>query len=402
MTTRAPSGWRRARIQDLGEVLAGRQRSPNQPGTPRPYLRVANVFDGYIDTSDVLEMPFTDREFERFRLLPGDVLVNEGQSRHLVGRSAVYRGDPPECCFQNTIIRFRATAVADSEFAYQLFAWLQRVGRFSEIATQTTSIAHLGVNRFAQLAVDVPEVREQREIAAMLKAVDDAVAAGEAVVEQHERVRHDLMAHLLLGPDAAAWQAISLGDAGEWLSGGTPNKSVPELWTGPIPWVSPKDMKRARIGEAEDHVSEDAAANGTRLVPPGTLLMVVRGMILAHTFPVALTTAQVAFNQDIKALRPRDGLHPDYLLYWLTAMQPEVLKIVDVANHGTKRIATERLHELSLPVPSVEVQHRIVSTLRAADVRLDAEVAAVTERRRVKAALADALLSGRLRVRDAA
>ncbi len=81
-----------------------------------------------------------------------------------------------------------------------------------------------------------------------------------------------------------------------------------------------------------------AASSGTRLVPPGTLLMVVRRMILAHSFPVALTTAPVTFNQDIKALRPQPNLDPSYMLYWLTAAKDQVLGLVEVANHGTKRL----------------------------------------------------------------
>ena len=74
-----------------------------------PYLRVANVFDGWIDYSDVLEMDFTPTERETFSLLPNDLLLNEGQSLELVGRSSMYLGKPNRYCFQNTLVRFRCT-----------------------------------------------------------------------------------------------------------------------------------------------------------------------------------------------------------------------------------------------------------------------------------------------------
>lgn len=90
-------------------------------------------------------------------------------------------------------------------------------------------------------------------------------------------------------------------------------------------------------------------------------------MILAHTFPVALTTAPVAFNQDIKALVPRPGIIPEYLLYWLQANAATVLSIVDVANHGTKRISTDRLFDLDVPVPDVEEQTRVCNVLVGVD-----------------------------------
>src|SRR5690242_5304241 len=81
---RQVEGWRLVRVEEIGEVQGGRQRNPDAAGTPRPYLRVANVFDGRIDTSHVLEMPFTDDEFARYVLRTGDVLLNEGQSLELV------------------------------------------------------------------------------------------------------------------------------------------------------------------------------------------------------------------------------------------------------------------------------------------------------------------------------
>jgi type I restriction enzyme S subunit len=85
-----------------------------------PYLRVANVFDGWISTEDVLQMRFTDTEFQRYHLKTGDILLNEGQSLELVGRSAIYGGAPPKCCFQNTLVRsFRRVRSAGTILSVQ-------------------------------------------------------------------------------------------------------------------------------------------------------------------------------------------------------------------------------------------------------------------------------------------
>ena len=101
------------------------------------------------------------------------------------------------------------------------------------------------------------------------------------------------------------WLRVPLGRTGEWRGGGTPSKSRPELWNGNIPWVSPKDMKALHISDARDHISKSALeGSSVRIIPPGSLLMVVRGMILARAFPVALTTREVTINQDMKALLP--------------------------------------------------------------------------------------------------
>lgn len=170
------------KMSEAGAVLMGRQLSPKYrtgKGT-RKYLRVANVFDGFIDTSDVNEMDFGDSEFSTFKLRFGDVLLNEGQSRELVGRSAIFRDDIPDCCFQNTLIRFRPIAGVLPEFAHYYFQYCQYTSRFIQISKQTTSIAHLGVQRFAKMKFPLVSVDVQ-------KAIVDVISAAAAAIRPLER-----------------------------------------------------------------------------------------------------------------------------------------------------------------------------------------------------------------------
>ena len=162
---------------DAGEILMGRQLSPKYKtgNNTRKYLRVANVFDGFIDTSDVNEMDFNESEFANFKLRNGDVLLNEGQSRELVGRSAIFRDDVPDCCFQNTLIRFRPKADVLSEFAHYYFQYCQYTSRFVQISKQTTSIAHLGVQRFAEMRFPIVSIDVQKGIVDALSAVVTAI-----------------------------------------------------------------------------------------------------------------------------------------------------------------------------------------------------------------------------------
>ena len=127
-----PKEWDAARVDEVGSVQLGRQRSPkHQSGRfTTPYLRVANVFDGWIDYSDILEMDFTPREKQTYSVLPGDIFLNEGQSLELVGRSAVYEGNPDHYCFQNTLVRFRAYEPNDHCFCQGIFKFWLDTGEF--------------------------------------------------------------------------------------------------------------------------------------------------------------------------------------------------------------------------------------------------------------------------------
>lgn len=198
-------------VAATGEVQGGRQRSPQMTeGRIVPYLRVANVFDGYIDFGDVNEMPFKPKEIENFRLKAGDILLNEGQSVELVGRCAMYADGPEDCCFQNTLIRYRAGPKTDADFALQLFRYCQAIGIFSKIAVKTNSIAHLGVSRFAELELPFPPLPEQRKIAEILRTWDEALEKLTALRAASIRRRVWFRTHLFTG------KVRSPGFTGEW------------------------------------------------------------------------------------------------------------------------------------------------------------------------------------------
>lgn len=72
---------------------------------------------------------------------------------------------------------------------------------------------------------------------------------------------------------------------------GTPVRDELDYWNGPIPWASPKDMKRRSLDCTEETITERGRRDaGLKLIFPPAVLFVVRGMILAQSFPIAVST----------------------------------------------------------------------------------------------------------------
>ena len=196
--------WEERRVGELGDVLAGKALAVNALGPQRPYLRTKNVLDGAIDLSDVRTMPMTDAEFSRFEIFNGDVLLNEGQSLELVGRASIYRGEfGGRCAIQNQLLRFRAFPSTSPEFAAQVFRQCQQDGTFTEIATKTTSIAHLGSSRFSALALPWPSPAEQHRIATCLSSLDELIAAQSDKLGSLKAHKKGLMQQLFPSPAEA-------------------------------------------------------------------------------------------------------------------------------------------------------------------------------------------------------
>ncbi|TQL21240.1 restriction endonuclease subunit S [Streptomyces sp. SLBN-134] len=187
-------------VGKVGEVRMGKQLSPassRESEIQFPYLRVANVLDGWIDYSDVNSMSFDALERKKYGLMPGDILLNEGQSLELVGRSAIYDGDPGVYCFQNTLIRFRGGARVIPEYAQAVFAQWLSDGTFASLAKKTTSIAHLGGDRFAKIPFPLIPVAQQSQIARILDSVVESERSLRRVMKKKLKIRDGLLDSIL-------------------------------------------------------------------------------------------------------------------------------------------------------------------------------------------------------------
>ncbi|MFB7088059.1 restriction endonuclease subunit S [Streptomyces sp. NPDC056296] len=193
-----PESWRMTTVEGAGTLELGRARHPDWHHGPdvRPYLRVANVFEDRIDTTDVMEMDFSGI-WERYRLEPGDVLLNEGQSPHLVGRPALYRGIPENVAFTNSLLRFKANADVLPEWALLVFRRHLHAKRFMREVRITTNIAHLSAKRLKKVEFPVPPLDVQKRLVQRCDELLSGIAAMDQQVETGLRRGNALRAALL-------------------------------------------------------------------------------------------------------------------------------------------------------------------------------------------------------------
>jgi type I restriction enzyme, S subunit len=188
-------------------------------------------------------------------------------------------------------------------------------------------------------------------------------------------------------------KTLRLGDCCDFYSGGTPSKGRAEYWVGTIPWFSPKDIKDFELIASQDHISEIAVSDSaTRLVDAGTILVVGRSGVLAHTFPVGIVRQPSTFNQDIKAIVPGDGYDPEYVALYLKASQRLILK------EGVKRgptvhsLQSDFLEQLEIPDYPIPKQHQIAARLKAQLAEVEKACQAVEAQLHETAKLADAIV----------
>ena len=273
------------------------------------------------------------------------------------------------------------------------------VRRHMQCHSGGSTVLHLHGSAFDRLVLPLPPLDEQRRIAAILDASEATIRATEAVIEKLrlERigVRRDLLLHHSM---KVAEKQVALSEMGEWVSGGTPAKGNTAFWNGDVPWLTPKDMKGPVASETTDYITTAGVAAGARLVPIGSVGFVVRGMILAHTFPVCRFDRPMAFNQDIKVIIPsRDVVLPGFLHYWMMASSPRFLALCTESTHGTKKLESSEIGKVKVALPSMRTQEIIVEVLRALDNSVEVEVKHLGKIRLQHQGLLHDLLTGAVR-----
>ncbi len=161
-------------------------------------------------------------------------------------------------------------------------------------------------------------------------------------------------------------KVVPLGEIVQVKGGGTPRKSCPDFFGGQVPWVTPKDMKKWRISDSSVRLTLAGVENSpARIVEPGSVLVVVRSGVLKHTLPVALTTAAVTVNQDLKALTPTREANAAYLAHFIKWKQPTILGWVRATTADNFPI--DKLLQLRVPLPPLDEQRRIAAILDQAE-----------------------------------
>jgi len=180
-------GWRSSRLGDATQISSGLTLGRNLNGRQCrlvPYLRVANVKDGFLDLRDVKKTLASEEEIAACRLQPGDVLLTEGGDPDKLGRGSYWQGQIEECLHQNHIFRIRFDQT-NFDPAFLAFQFGSPYGKayFLRHAKQTTGIATINKVVLSNFPLLIPPFAEQRTLAASLltnlKLIESATKASQ-------------------------------------------------------------------------------------------------------------------------------------------------------------------------------------------------------------------------------
>ena len=195
-------------------------------------------------------------------------------------------------------------------------------------------------------------------------------------------------------------QRSTLGNLTKWSSGGTPSKENPNFWEGDIPWISASTMRGLYYSDSEVRITSEGLKNGSKLAEKGDLLLLVRGSMLFNKIPVGIAECDLAFNQDVKSLKPNPELNASYLLQWFQASEHKLLSMVVGTGIGAGKLETSDVQSIDFLLPSKKEQQKIADFLSAVDDKITFLTAQKTALTQYKQGMMQRIFSQTLRFKD--
>lgn len=197
-----PDGWVLRRLEDVADIRSGITlgRRTDKALRAVPFLRAANVQDGYLDLTEIKTVDVTEDEAERFRLELDDVLMIEGGNAEHLGRGWIWEGEIDNCLHQNHVFRVRVdrSRMEPRFLAYAVGASPARAYCLRK-AKKTTNLASINKTQISALQIPVPPLDEQQRIVKQLDAIRGVVVAARATNVKSQELRRAIVESFTFG-----------------------------------------------------------------------------------------------------------------------------------------------------------------------------------------------------------
>ena len=404
-----PDGWQVVRLGDVAEVAFSSVDKKTVDG--EVLVELCNYTDVFYNRRirpgmDFMSATASPVECQRWTLRKGDVLfTKDSETPEEIGIPTYVTEDMPNvlCGYHLGMARPRGGLV-DGAYLSETLGFPTSGRQFARIANGVTRFG-LTLDATRSLSLLLPPLPEQRAIAAVLDAIDDAIERTEAVIAATERLRDALLHELLtrgvpgwhsewrhvpgIGVVPAAWEVVRLGEMAEIVMGQSPlGKDCNRLGKGKALLNGPTEFSAIHPIPAQWTIAP------VKTALTGDLLFCVRGATVGR---MNWANCDYAIGRGIAALRHSAGIqYQHYLRALLVARLP--LLLTTVTGSTFPNLSYAQISNLRVPNPPLPEQSTIVALLDGVGGAIERAREERDGLQSLKAAAADALLTGRVRI----
>ena len=298
---------------------------------------------------------------------------------------------------------------------YFLKSFLNNTSLLKYVAS--TAQPKLNQKDMRSVQIICPKLEEQTKIASILSGADALIESTQKVIEKTERLKKGLMQKLLtkgightefrevksmLGKYERIpkeWEIKKLDEIGKIISGGTPDSTNKEYWSGNILWATPTDITKLQTNQIENterKITKQGLDNSSaKLLPKGTILITSRATI----GECAIATQPIATNQGFQSIICNDRNFDRMCIFYLIRYHKS--KLLRLA-YGTTflEINKSEIKKAVISIPALlSEQQKIASILSGVDAYIQKNQEYKKKIELLKKGLMQKLLTGQIRVK---
>jgi type I restriction enzyme S subunit len=419
-----PVEWEATTIEKLvdGGVLGLQSGFPcgnhNQEGRGIPHLRPFNVDDNGNVSLDMVKYIETDRDnLGRYLLASGDVLFNNTNSEELVGKTA-YWDSPGDYVLSNhmTIIRVLDDKVVDSFYLSRYLHKRWYDGFYRGICRRHVNQASISLARLKGVPIALPPLSEQRRIAHVLGAIQQAIAAQDDLIAAAREVKRSLTQRLFtygpgsepattketeIGEIPEHWEMVRVGEVFEIKLGKMLSKAA-RRGISPHPYLRNANVQWGYVDLSDvsemDFTPDEMAV--FRLKRDD--ILVCEGGEIGRTAIWEEQIQECYYQKALHRLRPvESSVLPKYFLYYMMLIfLIRQVPIVEGAKSTIAHLPVAKLEVMPFALPPVDEQVQLVEQIDTATCKITAEEQRKAALQALFKTMLHQLMTGQIRLGD--
>lgn len=384
--------WERLPLNHVAYVQTGLAKGKKDIKKPTlvPYLRVANVQDGYLDLSVIKSIEVDESTLDRYLLKTGDVLLTEGGDFDKLGRGAIWEGEINPCVHQNHIFVVRPKdELLTPQFLSLLTGSAYGKAYFLKCSKQSTNLASINSTQLKEFPVLLPPLTEQKKIVKAVNAWDFAVEKTERLSAAKEK-RFSWLIKSLISDNCDRWKHKRADAIFECISN-KGNVDFELLSVTQDRGVLPRTMLEGRV------MSPEGSTDSYKLIKEGDFAISLR----SFQGGIEYSRYQGLISPAYTVLRPLLKIHADfYRHYFKTYLFIEkYLNIAVIGIRDGKQISIPDFMSVKIPYPPLEIQESVAEILNTARQEIDLLKKQLAAYRQQKRGLMQKLLTGQWRMK---
>jgi|GEM_PF-210162 len=206
------TSWSGAKLTKEDVEIAKNRSDILQP-VSLPYLRVANVQDGFLDLREIKKITLEEQDVKRYLLRSGDVLFTEGGDFDKLGRGSIWKNEISPCLHQNHVFAVRCKKSLLLPFFLSAVASGPHGRKYFLLSSkQSTNLASINSTQLKKFPIPLPPLSEQIKITEILSTWDTATEQTRELIDAKKSLKKALMQQLLTGKKRLP------GFEGDWKS----------------------------------------------------------------------------------------------------------------------------------------------------------------------------------------